>query len=315
MAQKTKDQFTVVCEGLFLNDTKPTEWKQNFPWTASVGLHYRTLDESGEPIGEPVKKYLKHLWLFQAMGGKNAKGHFFRLEAESGMLPAKDGQPEKPYTSITPIAEVFADGTARFLEAPKDGKVTVPNGAKPATPPVAKTAQPPKATPSANGNGFPWAKDYMKKISIPQSDEWWANKEAFNLDGAIISNSYQYAAVFCSTMKWNDKDTNEDIMQTISEWANRFENAMRLEKAERCRARLVKHLGLCTARSQVFEKVKVAWTMLPPDHFEMFRETARIRALQLPKEGEGEILETLPTPEVEAENQIEEEPLEEEIPL
>jgi hypothetical protein len=30
MAPREKEQFTVVCEGLFLNDTKPENWTQSW---------------------------------------------------------------------------------------------------------------------------------------------------------------------------------------------------------------------------------------------------------------------------------------------
>ncbi len=322
MAPKTKEQFTVIIEGLFLNDTRPAEWKQDFPWSASIGLHYRPLNEEGVPEGETVKKYLKHLWLFQAMGGKNAVGHYYRLEAEHGMLPAKDGNPEKPYTSIMPLAEVFADGTAKFLEAPKDGKVGVPSGAKPGPAPPVQPKGPagPKApasttpiTPSSNGNGekkLPWLDTFMKKVTIPQSDEWWASKEAFNLDGAIISNSFQYAATFLQNLQGNDQEAQAAIIK----WAEFFETTMRETKAERCRARLGMYLGLCTDRGQVSELVYKSWTMLPKSHFDAFCKTARNRAEELPKIGSGEPLNSRPTPEIQEEEPAHAE-TEEDIPF
>ncbi len=96
----------------------------------------RLTDESGVPVDEVEKKYMKEIWLFQAMGGDNAKGHYFELMAEHGEVPAKDGKPATPYMTVMPIAEVFADGTSMFIKPPKDGKITVPaSTAKPKGPP------------------------------------------------------------------------------------------------------------------------------------------------------------------------------------
>lgn len=230
MAPKTQEQFTAICDGLFLNDSKPKEWKQDFPWEASVGFHFRPLDESGEPVGEIQRKYLKKIWLFQAMGGKNAQGHYFRLEAEHGEIPAKDGKPPKPYTTIYPIAEVFSDGQARFLEEPKNGKIGVPGpGDKPkgpVTPPGPKTSSTgagvaaTPTTPAATGGivtkATTPAKDppppkprpkpsesFMNLCFEPQTEKFWLMQEGFTEDGFVQTAAHQHAmSMTLNRMGW-----------------------------------------------------------------------------------------------------------------
>jgi hypothetical protein len=267
MTAKTKEQFTVICDGLFLNDTKPQEWKYTFSWEPSVGFHYRNLDESGEPCGEAVKKYLKHIWLFQAMGGKNAKGHYFRLEAESGMIPAKDGQAAKPYTSVMPIAEVFSDGSARFLEAPKDGKIGVPSGDKPKGPPPPVKPKAP-VTPKPAGANSALTPPSDGDIKIPKGMEnfmddvlfqeksaaWWSLKDSFHIDGAIVSNAFHYASIFCQSMAGKD----EDIEDRIIHWAEFFETSIRGSQFLRKRSKLTVLIGLAITRAQVARLMEMA---------------------------------------------------------
>jgi hypothetical protein len=320
MASKEKDQFTVRCEGLWLNDTKPAEWKQSFPWKPSVSFHFIRVDENFESLEhkgeETQKKYLKDLWLFQAMGGKNAKGHFFELMAESGTVPAKDGEPEKPYTTVMPIAEMFTDGTSRFIKPPKDGKIEEPVGKKtppPVTkPPVGAKTTPTPARPNGNGSKMPkGAEGFLEKALTPQTDAWWALKEAFNLDGAIISNSFQYAATFLQNFQGDDAKCQDAILR----WAGWFETTMREEKAERSRTRLTMLLGLAVNRAQVTDLVTKGWGMLPKSHYEIFREVALARLEQLPKTGNGEPQSASPVPESEPEEASVEKETEEEIPF
>lgn len=314
MAQREKEQVTVLCEGLWLNDTKPAEWKQDFPWKPSVSIHYKVLDEAGNPIDDLQKKYLKDLWLFQAMGGRNAVGRYFKLQAEHGEVPAKDGQPAKPYVSVMPIAEIFQDGTARFIEPPKEGKVNVPastkpsggpagGGTKPAQPPPGpKPATPPKPSTNVEDPKKPRPKPseaFMDWCFVPKTEKHWALLEGFTQDGYIISQANTLALELTTHQLgwWNQADSlnapapqdflpkdDETYKAQFAKWFKFFERHISEVQWDKVKKRLCALLANCTKEEHVICVVERAWTKLPRRHYESFREKARIR-LQEIKEG------------------------------
>lgn len=330
MAPKTEEQWTCVCDGLFLNDTKPQEWKQDFPWKPSIGFHFRVLDDSGSPIEETHKKYLKDMWLFQAMGGKNAKGHYFKLQVEHGEVPAKDGKPAQPYTSVMPIAEVFEDGTARFLEPPKEGKVTTPASPKPGAP--LKTGTPgvkPKVEaeeaqivtdrPKVDRNTAK-AEGFFKGLDVPQSDFWWMFKTHLGFDGADAVNTLDFAK-HIALMEMNNVEEGTDLRvatkAAIDYWCDHLGTKMRQLKFQNIRTRLVHYLSLCQSDHDLDKVLSKAWCELPESDFKAIRALAverRKTILAETKEGifMGKIQGTL---QPEAEFEVRDGDLEEKTPV
>ena len=314
--KKTKDQFTVICEGLFLNDSKPDNWAEMlegkgikyFPWEAGVGFHYRLLGDDGEPIGDTQKKTKKELWLFQAMGGKNAVGKYFRLEAEHGEIPAKEGNPAKPYISVMPIAEVFSDGQARFLEAPKDGKINVPASTDkpkgpvtpgkpkgPVTPEAASALVPPKGGP-ANPPAKPTAQEFadpntarvanfFKKMEIPQSNEWWLSKTHLNYDVADACNVLDYAKQMALMEVAKDKFEGENpieecrgaMNEAMQYWAETLRPRLLAMKFQNIEERLTHYTTLAITTDDLNTIILRAWTELPESFFLRVRSAAYAR--------------------------------------
>lgn len=329
MGAKTTEHFMVICEGLFLNNEKPAEWTQSFAWKPSVGFHFKYLDESGEPTGDLQKKYLNHnkIWMFQAMGGQNAKGHYFRIEAESGTMPAKENQPEKPYVTITPMAEVFKnehgqfDGSARFLEAPKDGKVNTPapaktngapagTGGKPAgTPPTAKTNPPAetkttttatttetKAVKEVDPNTAK-AKQFFDELQNPKSDSWWLMKTQLGFDCAEASNILDWAKHMAlmefSKVNRPDLDFNDlrvEVMAAIDFWTGALRPKLLAMKFSNMRLRLSHYLTLCSSVDQIDKVLYKAWTELPESDFLALRTEAVARVGVIKSQCEGQVL-------------------------
>lgn len=316
MATKTQEQLTVVCDGLFLNDTKPQEWTQTFPWEPSIGFHYRLLDENGEPIGEIEKKYLKKkfIWMFQAMGGRNAVGRYFRVEAEHGEIPAKDGKPSKPYTTITPLAEVFSNGTARFLEAPKEGKVNTPGpaekpkgpvvpagkninpqgvGAKPSGPVAPKPASP---TPPADPKK-PRPKPNEKFIATcfeSGTNQFFRMQDGFTEDGWILNQAHDHAKdMVLNQLGWKNhinvqsteegKDLSKCVVSDdtykaeLAKWADYFEWYYSQKRWAKTVNRLKSILANLKTMEQVIALVEMAWAKLPLSFYEQVTEEARVR--------------------------------------
>lgn len=337
MAPKTIEQFTVVCEGLFLNDTKPKEWNQTFAWKASVGFHYRVLDEAGEPTGETEKKYMKELWLWQAMGGINAQGHFFKLQAEHGEIPGKNGQPAKPYVSVMPIAEVFSDGTARFLEPPKDGKLNVPASSD--KPKLDGGGRPPAPGPVKNSNAVgatrvktktkeetpgpqdqpkdlntAKAKGFLDELEKSQSDAWWGFKTQLSYDGADAVNVLDFATKLAlmevSKRVYSDEDIDknnqlirEDTQQAIDYWVVALRRKLSAMKFSNVRQRFSHLLGLCQSYEHLNKILWKAWCELPASDFDALKleATVRYKVIQTEtKDGvfQGKIMGTL-QPELE----------------
>src|SRR5579872_6361904 len=333
MATKTKDQITVICDGLFLNDTKPTEWTQSFPWKASVGFHFRVLDDSGTPTEEVHKKYLKEIWLFQAMGGKNAQGHFFRCTTETGEVPARDGQPAKPYVTVMPIAEVFTDGTSHFIDPPKDGKIVVPASAgkpkappppagpkTPASGPVAPKPAPPApakqpAAPLKPATEKAWkdantakAAAFFSDLEKPQSDGWWTMKTQIGYDGADACNVLDFAKqmTMMEIANYKAQDGEEDVYtkaeSCLDYWCGAMRDRLLRMKFSNIRARLSHYLTLCVSVENVDQVIKKAWTELPESDFLALRSEAidHVRVIQSQTEDgvfKGKITGTL-QPEV-----------------
>lgn len=311
MATKTQEQLTIICDGLFLNDTKPQEWNQTFPWEPSVGFHYRLLDENGEPTGEIEKKYLKKkfLWMFQAMGGRNAVGRYFRIEAEHGEIPAKDGKPAKPYVTITPLAEVFSNGNARFLEAPKDGKVNTPGPAEkpkgPVTPGGGKKVDSAVASatvPEKGGPVKPPPADPKKPRPKPNekfiascfesgTNQFFRMQDGFTEDGWILNQTHDHAVQMAMTRSgWLNRKmegeapegtvpllTDQDYKDAIIKWADWFEFIYSQKRWKKTVNRLKSILANLLTTEQVIALVEMAWAKLPLSYYEEVREAARLR--------------------------------------
>lgn len=323
MAQKTEEQWTAVCDGLFLNDTKPKEWTQTFPWKPSIGFHFRILDESGQPIEETHKKYLKDMWLFQAMGGQNAKGHYFKLQVEHGEVPAKEGKPAQPYTSVMPIAEVFSDGTARFIEKPKDGKVNVPAKTDP-KPGVPVTEKPPAPAKPAVVNpqtstktegvvvkdaNTAKAMGFFKGIEEKQSDEWWTLKTHLGFDGADATNVIDFAKQMTIMEIANHngparEDIRKDAEECLDYWMEALRARLLTEKYSNVRKRLTHYLTLCSSVKELDKVIYTAWVELPESDFLKVRGAALERVKEIKAQTDekgnftGKIMGTL-QPEVE----------------
>ncbi len=318
--KKTQEQFTVVCEGLFLNNEKPAEWKQAFPWEPSVGFHFMALDDSGEPTGEVQKKYLKKMWFFQAMGGKNAQGKYFRLEAEHGEIPAKEGKPAKPYITITPLAEVFSDGTARFFEAPKDEKVNVPASSDkpkgPVTPPAIKTQANGPVVPKPPGSKAPAnpqnvepntkkAMGFFSDLSTSQSDAWWTMKTQIGYDGAdacnVLEAAWHMTQFEISRYEYKDEPDEtlrQDALKVMDFWTTAMRTRLLAMKFSNIRERLSHHITLCASVESLDKVLYKAWVELPESDFLSLRSEGldRIKVIQSQTEDgvfKGKIIGTL----------------------
>lgn len=322
--KKTTEQFTVLCEGLFLNDTKPEKWEQDFPWEPSVGIHFRVLDDTGEPAGEVQKKYKKQIWLWQTMGGKNAKGRYFRMEAESGEMPAKDGKPAKPYTSIMPMAEVFADGTARFLEAPKDGKVNTPGPAEkpkgPVIPAGAKKVEPEVGKPSNSDKGTSGTKPvipnnkprpkpnekFIASCFEPSTNQFFRMQDGFTEDGWVLNQAQELARSMVILLEGQgftsrsnevdfgravEKSSEDHLKKQFSKWVNYFEVAVSEKRWAKIRNRIYCLIQNCLIKDQVVACVEMAWAKLPPSYYEQVREKARLRLEGVTVEGVLKVLD------------------------
>lgn len=329
MTAKTKEQFTVVCEGLFINDVRPAEWKQNFPWEASVCIHYRRLDDGGQPVGEVQKKYRPTMWLFQAMGGKDAKGRYFRVEAESGEIPAKEGNPAKHYTTVTPIAEVFSNGTARFLEAPKDGKINTPGAPVGGPPPgkdkekqpsSEKTEQKEQAPATGQKSRPKPNEKFIGQCFIPGTDSFFRMQDGFAEDGYVMTQAHELAMKMTKVrLGWSnqvelnsEREQNlppllagdEDYINEFLKWSSWFEWYLSEKRWTKFRARLSGLLKNCLNEENVISLMEMAWAKLPKSHFNLIREEARLRLTEF--NGEPQPLTVLPTATPEAiEPQIE----------
>ncbi len=299
MAPKTKEQFTVICESIFLNDTKPEKWTQTFAWKPSVSFHYKVLDDTtGEVIDEVEKKYLKDLWLFQAMGGQNAKGRMFKLQAEHGEVPAKEGQPAKPYVTVMPIAEVFADGSARFLEPPKNGKVSVPSKAPSPPPPLAAkptaAAKTTAAIPTEPATpGLPQqdrntakAEGFFRELDKAQSDPWWVMKTQMGYDGADATNVLDFAkhltVMECAGMEGSTDELRAKAESVLDYWCRSLRTRLLTMKYANIRDRLSHYLNLCTTVKDLDKILYKSWVELPMGDFDALRSEAvdRMKVIQ-----------------------------------
>lgn len=314
MAPRTKEQFTVICDGLFLNDAKPANWDENpntksFPWEPSVGIHYRLLDENGEPTGDVQKKYKSQMWLWQGMGGKNAKGRYFRIEGEHGEIPGQKGSPPKPYFSIMPIAEVFSDGGARFLEPPKEGKINTPGPSEkqkgpvsPAGPKAPTGAPPPANTPesSVEKKGPPITlpafadpntariANFLKKMTQAQSDEWWTAKSHLNYDGADATNVLDFAKQMALSEIANHNGPETDDIRMAGEscidyWCGSFRARLLRMKFQNIEERLIHYASLAITVADLNTIINKAWTELPESFFNQVRKAAIARIGEVKK--------------------------------
>ena len=86
------DRFDVVITSIFLNDAKPQDWAQAYEWKPSVGFTFKKINKSFEPQEPEMKARangVANLWLWEAMGGKQAKSRFFDFMVETGVLNGK----------------------------------------------------------------------------------------------------------------------------------------------------------------------------------------------------------------------------------
>jgi len=291
----TKDRMDIVLEAIYQETQQPAIWDRPFEWKPNVAIHFKKINKQFQPIGETLKARTNgadSLWIFPAMGGKQGKGHFFDISTESGDNP-------KPWTSFIPVAEVFKDGKLLRILPPTgqtdtEEQAQPPGPAKPPEPGSAKPTPPAPAKTASNGEKLPpIAQNYLDQaLFVPQSDSWWKIKDAVHLDGAIISNSFQYAALVCAP-----RDTTTEASQDeILEWATWFESNMRETKYQRIRERYTVMLGLCTKVEQVTEIVNQGWASLPKSHYDPLKEAAMMRIGEI-KAGAGTPGAGTPNPE------------------
>lgn len=325
MGAKDTHQATVELMGIFLNTTPGPGHTGEFEWKPNVSFNYREVDdETFEPKGPEIKARINgedNLWIFQAVGGKAAKGHFFVCMIESGPKP---NAPSETWYKPVPMMEAFKDGTFHKIKVPVDGKVEVavaskaPAGAKPspaAPGAAAKTAAPTAAKPSApgpvapdhpeipkTGNGIPAiAATYLDDALFKQqSGPWWDLKSAFDVDAMTVTNAFHFAAITMGDIgplpsDVPDQQGNAKFREELMDWVHWYEYALREEKHERTRWRLSALLSIATTEGQVKEIANRAWSNLSKEHYATFREALLIRMDQVKRK--EAVMEGTPVPE------------------
>ncbi len=321
----TEKRMDVIISAIFMEAEQPANWAQPFEWKPNVSIYFKPIDANRKIIGDEIRARTNgadNLWIFQAMGGKQAKGKCFDIITESGTNP-------KPWTSFMPLAMLHPNGTMTRISAPEEGvpppepptgpppRTPVPGSPAPGTPPREPVpAQPTKSQSAANGEKLPpCAAEFMQKVLfVPQSNEWWQVKDRFNIDGAIISNSFQFAAMIAAKQGASNVDEMEE---NILGWAAWFESMIRETQCLRTRERLTMMMGLATNKEQVTELVNQAWAKLTKSHYDVFKSMAMGR-LDMFENGHGDPQPFTPNPEVQKPNgkpSIEEAPVEQEIPF
>lgn len=302
----SSEQQTIRVESIFLNDSKPQKWNYDWEWKPSVSISYVVIDDAtGAPSTGELKGRVNgddKLWIFQAMGGKRAKGRFFLCMIESG---SKDG---KPWYSPLPVAEVFPDGTMRKISAPKDGTVSTPAaGTQP--PPGSKL--PPKPTPpvasapaknpevKSDPNYAAKANAFFKELDLRETNAWWIFKRQCDLDGANATNSLEFATRFalleCGHAAKDGQSVDDwrmGILASLGVWQAEMARILADHKHALLRARLAHLIGMTTTSADIALVMKRAWEDLPNSHYEALRAVAEARAAKI-KAGEAVVSTTL----------------------
>lgn len=304
---KEKDRMTVECDFIYLNDSKPTDWAQTFEWKPSVSFYYFEMDDNFKRVGELQKTWIKNdLWLFQAMGGKNGKGHFFDIMITRGEYKGK------PTASVMPVAEMFPDGSARMIKPPKDGKVSVPASTKPpVVPSTQKTTPPPPKAPAASKppveprpgvplNNKPKPKPgekFIERCFTPSTNEFFRMQDGFAQDGYIATQSgYLAMEATRNFIGWRNQRDSENCERAGTEftpagdaefkieferWVEYFDCQISHRQWSKNRDRMYSILLNCTTVEQITSCVEMAWAKLPKSYYDMVRTKARERLAEI----------------------------------
>lgn len=330
----TKEVVVVELTGFWLNDGKPADWdeKHNFAWKPSLSFYYKLVTQAFAQVGDEVKARIsgeENLWLWQALGGRQAKGHFFQCLIETGDHP-------KPWTSVMPTAEVFKDGQMKMIAKPEGIKTAAPSeGAKPLTRdnmakapgtapapgPVAPATKPTAADPDYKGK----AKAFMLNVGTMNSDSWWTMKRAFDYDCTDAVNcldmANRIALMEVSKSEYVEEADGREVLSKmrtdvgdgIRYWMGELRPILRRAKMENLKERFIHMIGLCVDNDALQMIVNKAYMDLPRSLYEEVRAEGLARSGDI-KAGTAVVYGTM-QPEVEVVQIEKEAPVEEEIPF
>jgi hypothetical protein len=281
-----EERMDVVVTSLFLNETMPPDWNQPFEWKPSVVVNFKKVDSTFKEVGEEMKARVKgpdNLWMFAAMGGRNAKGHFFDLMTESGDHP-------KPWTSFTPLAELFKDGSSKRIQAPtKDGTAahaapaaqTPSKPSTPSTPSISPGPSAPAKTEEKKPNYKERASFFFDQIAKPQSDAWWTLKNDLSFDCADAVNALQMSSDLAKMEVAKHAGTAEELRvqaaEAIAHWLPFFHVNIRTLKVQNMRERLTHLIGITVKADHLNYIMERAYAELPLEDFELVRGIALTR--------------------------------------
>ena len=239
------------------------EHGHEIPFEPSMVLEIRPMGASADTTVEKVK--IKKI-------GLGEKNEWMKTVVRKGgsysMTIARGTYNDTPWSAVNDIPFFYdVKGQPQRLK-PATTSTTpthenVPITEKPVAPPPPKNTAGEKLPPGA-------AKFLDQALFVPQSDAWWEVKNHFNIDGAIISNAFNYAAILLS----NTENLTKEI---IIKWAEWFESEMRRMHNERIETRLRMMFCLATSKEQITEIVNMAWARLPYTHYGILRGFAKER--------------------------------------
>jgi len=224
----------------------------------------------GSAVGSPTEKVkIKHI----GEGGKNFWMRDVVKEGQTFSMAISRGEYEgHPWASVNDIP-FFYDAKGQPQRLKRGGEIPTNEN----TPITEKPIIPKPSVNSAGEKIPPGATKFLDlALFVPQSDAWWEVKNRMNIDGALISNAFHYAAIICA----NGKEPNRENILDYAAW---FESEMRQMQQARLQARLTMMLGLSTKKEHVIEIVNQAWARLPKSHYNILRGIAKDRLDEIGK--------------------------------
>lgn len=251
---------------------------------------------------------------YVAAGEKNAWMVPLIKERASYVFAVKRGETAegKPWAVVEDIAMQYeADGNAKRVTKPNDGKGTPQKpqgpaktetapGTKPATPEKTQAPAPPgpkKGTPAAPGTDpkTPRPKPSEKFIAhafIPGTDQFWQMKNGFEEDHVVLGMAFK-AGVDAALNRtgWKNQAeianggalpqmvADEELKESVDKWVRWFEWYISERRWTKNRLRLGNLLLNCKNEDQVTAIVNMGWGQLPGTHFDIMREDA-VKRLQ-----------------------------------
>ena len=300
-----KHSADVVITAVYPEFEEPANRKSEYEWKPNIAIKYKKINKRFAPTGEELRAKVngdKNLWQFDAIGGKNAKGHFFSMNFESGEINGH------AWTSWFPVLELFKNGNPR--------RIMVPDGEEEPEPPEEETPPPPppkKAAPVQKYAPPPPAKpapppldpntarvvNFFNELAEEKSNASFCFRKFLDMEGTNACNVLDYAkhmaVMECAGFKVGEgegthgylPDLRAKANESLDYWAGVFHERIKAIKYAGLRDRFLHTVGLCPCKEEIARMIETSWLYLPDSLFQEVRARGRERLEELMGMGGG----------------------------